>query len=342
MPPLNTTQVEDRIGDIAQDAGKLATRQALENVPVDVTSGMIEYRTAAEVAYMGELYAKGAVMLPAHLRNSPGACALTLTQAIKWRLDFMFVASMQYVQGDGDKARVNYMSQIFRAIMENSDRLKNRMRHEYIGEGDERRCKVWATFKGEDQPHEYISPTLKQLMPETYTKDGRTVVKGSPLWLRKPDIQMLYDTQRDWVRMHAPDLFGGVYDPDEFAENAHVLSPRNVIPDAGAQGSDVAQLATRLRDNKRKTVKNSRRAQGFNGDHVETTIGDVASAAKVTTIDGETTEQEAKRVLLEGAATMGRLDAENKTSRTADDFPATWGDEERAAYQSAFTDAWKE
>ena len=50
--------------------------------------------------------------------------------------------------------------------------------------------------------------------------NGETVqfVKGSPLWDRKPDVQLWYDTTRDWIRMYCPQAVLGVYTPEEVAD----------------------------------------------------------------------------------------------------------------------------
>jgi len=267
-------QIDREMEDIRQDTIAAEQRRALANVSVDTRGGMIEYKSAAEVGYMAKMFAEGGVMLPQHLQGNVGACALTLTQAIKWRLDFLFVASQQYVQN----GRVNYQSQIFRAIMENSGFLKHRMRHEYIGEGMERKCRVWATFIGEDAPHEYTSPPLKELLPAK-NDDGK--YKGSPLWKRKPDLQMLYDTQRDWVRMYAPEVFGGQYDEHEFAENEHATAPREINPSAG----NTAELAERLRANRRRTTRGSRK--GFDEDRIGKAIDGVSPGGGVKTINND-------------------------------------------------------
>lgn len=79
-----------------------------------------------------------------------------------------------------------------------------------------------ATFKGEKQPR-YFPPldadpdqfTLGKLHPGHNDK-GK--VKGSPLWDKKPDLQLFYNMSRDWARMYCPDIIAGMYGRDEMED----------------------------------------------------------------------------------------------------------------------------
>jgi hypothetical protein len=321
---------------------------------VNTSTGMISYQNATEVAEMAKLLASGGIMLPQHLRGSAGACALTLMQAIKWRLDFAFVASMQYVEPKSQ--RVSYMSQLFRAVMENSGLITGRMRHEYIGEGMERRCKVYATFKGESEPHDHISPPLKDLLP---AKNEEGVYRGSPLWKRKPDVQMLYDTQRDWVRIHAPDIFGGIYDPDEFDENEGASAMKTVNPPQQSETS--ASLMERLRKSRQEAAESERR--GFNIDNVEREIDGVNGGEKPKrgrVIENEPTEHHTlvaddlivdpptdvhppTEAALDAARSRGAEDGAGKVRTPLDfDLRAPGREAEWEAYQQSYIDHFPE
>ncbi|KRR17811.1 hypothetical protein CQ14_37605 [Bradyrhizobium lablabi] len=72
---------------------------------------------------------------------------------------------------------------------------------------------MWATFKGEREPR-YFPPL--DAAPDQFTPGklrpkrndcGR--IKGSPLWDIKPDLQLFYNTSRNWARMYAPDVISG-------------------------------------------------------------------------------------------------------------------------------------
>lgn len=143
----------------------------------------------------------------------------------------------QYVNGQKVE-RVAYESQFFHAIIEQRAPLLTRLQVGYEGEGNKRRCRVWATFKGEKEPRHFppldADPdqfTLGKLHPGHNDK-GK--VKGSPLWDKKPDLQLFYNMSRDWARMYCPDIIAGMYGRDEMedagftvaSDTAKDVSPR--------------------------------------------------------------------------------------------------------------------
>ena len=74
-------------------------------------------------------------------------------------------------------------------------------------------------------------------------KDGKTFVRGSQLWNCKPDVQLFYDTSRDWVRMYCPRAVLGIYSPEELEEygpdrarDVTPLSERLAAPDRPQTG----------------------------------------------------------------------------------------------------------
>jgi hypothetical protein len=158
--------------------------------------------------------------IPAWLRGNNGDCLGIVTQALRWRLEPYWIAQHAYIsKADG---LVTYDSAVHAAIVISSGLLKDRPRYELTGEGEERRCTVYATFKGETEPHEYTTPPLKQCRPRRNDKD---TVKGSPLWDRDPDQQLGYYAVRNWGRRHAPELLGGVYARDEFDDASQDAEP---------------------------------------------------------------------------------------------------------------------
>jgi hypothetical protein len=163
------------------------------------------------------------------------------------------------------------MSGLVHAVVETHAPLKARLRHEIIGQGDERRCKVWGTFKGEITAHEYTSVTLKEFRDNRPVKDGK--VGGSPLWDSNPEVQMFYATTRQWARLYCPDVLLGVYTEDE-------LSTEDRMVDVTPQ---LSPLVERL-----KAAKLAPARRGFDQDQVAKTLeGEVVDtpdsvAAKAT------------------------------------------------------------
>src|SRR4029077_15222432 len=148
--------------------------------------------------------ARAKIAVPPHVRDNPGVAFALCLQALEWRMPIMSVINKSYTVTNRGIERIAYESQLVHAIIERNAPIKGRLRHTIIGEGDERRCKVWATFKGEKTPHEYTSETLVNLREARgRNKDKDNVLKGSPLWESQPEVQLFYSASRTWARMFA-------------------------------------------------------------------------------------------------------------------------------------------
>lgn len=250
--------------DVARIEEKIDRAEA-GAVTVNSKVGGISFQSMIEVMEFAKLMATADLAVPPHLRGNPGACLAITIQATEWKMSPFAVANKSYIAND----RMAFESQLIHSVVEARAPLKGRLRHEIIGEGDERRCKVWGTFKGEDEPHTYISETLGILRGARGTND-RGQVKGSPLWAVQPEVQLFYSATRTWARMFCPDVILGIYAPDELPEEPKDITP----PETG--------LAKRLKD---KTKK----GRGFDHEHVEREASAVADAAKATgtVIEGE-------------------------------------------------------
>jgi hypothetical protein len=195
------------------DPASLVDRRELS---VSNALGGIAFTNMAEVMSFGSLMANSGVAVPAFLRSNPGACIAVCIQAIEWRMSPYAVANKSYVVND----RISYESQLIHAVIEQRAPLVGRLRNRYTGEGNDRRCIVWAHVKGEKEPLEFQSATFGQIQP-----------KNSPLWKTKPDLQLYYNAARDWARMYFPDVILGVYSTDELEDappirNAAALTER--------------------------------------------------------------------------------------------------------------------
>lgn len=179
-------------------------KTAIQNLSVTTASGGISFLTMSDAAEFAKLMSVSEQAVPAHCRNRPGVCLALTIQAIEWRMSPFAVANKSYVVND----RVAYESQLIHAVIEQRAPITCRLRHTFSGSGDTRKCKVWATAKGEEDPLVYESPEFKNISP-----------KNSPLWKTKPDLQLYYNASRDWARMYFPDVILGVYAEDELAES---------------------------------------------------------------------------------------------------------------------------
>lgn len=175
-------------------------RKVAGELSISATQGGMTFANMGEVLEFAKLMSVSQHAVPPHCRNQPGLCLGLAIQAIEWRMSPYAVASKSYVVND----RIGYESQLVHAVIEQRAPIKSRLRHEFSGEGNKRRCRVWATPKNEDEPLEYTSPEFGTITP-----------KNSPLWKSKPDLQLYYNTSRDWARAYFPDVIMGVYAEDE-------------------------------------------------------------------------------------------------------------------------------
>jgi hypothetical protein len=212
---------------------------------------------AMEVAKMMAI-SKQAV--PSFMRGEPGLCYAAVVRAVRWGMDPFFVAEMSYLVNNKGEEKIAFMAQLINAVILARAPIKERLEHEIIGEGEAIKCRVWGTFKGESKPKEHLSKTLAELRPAK-NEYGKT--KGSPLWDRKPEVQMFYDTSRDWARIYCPDILAGAYSVDEFEP----VEPKDVTPERQS-------LKDRLKSQKRIASP-----RGFDAAHVDAVIANTAAAA---------------------------------------------------------------
>jgi hypothetical protein len=221
-----TNPLQDKIARIET---KLDTEIAADLSTSSGSGGMV-FRNMVEVMEFAKLVAVSDVAVPKHLRGNVGASLAVVVQAIEWRMSPYAVANKSYVVND----RISYESQLIHAVVEQRAPLVGRLRCSFSGEGNNRKCKVWACVKGEDEPLEYESPAIGDIQP-----------KNSPLWKTKPDLQLFYNASRDWARMYFPDVILGVYAEDEIdRQPAAQRSAGSVNGDVSSQG--VAGLRGRM------------------------------------------------------------------------------------------------
>jgi hypothetical protein len=246
---LDVAKIEEKIDRVA--AGAMTVSDAV---------GGVHFQNMSELMEFAKLMSIAGSAVPAHCRGEPGVCLAICIQALEWRMSPFAVANKSYVvENRGDK-RIAYESQLIHAVIEARAPLRGRLRFEIVGENDERRCKVWGLFRGEDKPHEYTSETLGKLRGARGTND-RGHIKGSPLWVDNPEVQLFYSGSRQWARLYCPDVILGVYTREELEETGGTV--RDVTPPPRPK------LAERLRSRARPSAT----ARGFDHAHVEREIG---------------------------------------------------------------------
>jgi hypothetical protein len=248
------------------------------SIEIGATLGGVSVSSIADLAKISDTLSRGEIAVPMHCRNKPGVCFALAMQALEWGLPIMSVINKSYVPRGGD--RIGYESQLLHAVIEKNAPLKNRLRYKIEGTGDERRCKVWGTFKGETEPHEYTSETLAKMHPGYVTKDNVKYVKGSPLWDTAPEVQMFYSASRQWARLFAPDVLLGAYAPEEIER----MEPVDVTP--------ITSLANRLRDAK---LAHAEEHRGFDAAHVAQAGNSVIEGEVESPADKETGSDEVEQ-----------------------------------------------
>jgi hypothetical protein len=171
-----------------------------------IGDGGLQIQNMAELMEFAKTMAIAGQAVPPHCRNQVGLCLAVCLQALEWRMSPFAVANKSYAVND----RIAYESQLIHAVIEQRAPTTGRLRHEFIGEGDKRQCRVWATDKNESEPLSYTSPVISVITP-----------KNSPLWKSKPDLQLYYNTSRDWARVFYPDVIMGVYSDDEIERDGN-------------------------------------------------------------------------------------------------------------------------
>lgn len=249
------------MADIARIEERL-DRVAAGNTAVSDQLGGIVFQNMTEVMEFAKLMSMAGNAVPKHLQGNPGMCLAVCVQALEWRFSPFAVANKSYeVQG-----RLCFESQLVHALIEQRAPIRGRLQHRFEGEGDERKCIVTAILRETGETMEYTSPPISKITP-----------KNSPLWKTKPDLQLYYNTSRDFCRAYFPDVLLGVYAQDELRDH--------LGPDNAKDVSDRPGIGQRL--------KAGNKGRGFNASHVEReSRGGVIEDSVQSTEGGASTQNE--------------------------------------------------
>jgi hypothetical protein len=198
--------------------------------------GGVDYSNLKDLVDAAKLLSAAGEMIPPMFRGNVGAMFANCLRAQELGISPLTLANWTYAVENKGVTRVAYESQMFHAVVEARAPIKERMKHWYEGEGDDLKCFCSVHIKGEleprvwppkDQAHLY---TLGKLRPE---KNDYGKTKGSPLWDKKPPLQLFYNISRDLARVLFPDVLGGMYGKDEMLDAGFTDAPetaRDVSP----------------------------------------------------------------------------------------------------------------
>lgn len=185
------------------------------------------------------MMANGKTTIPAHFKGNSADCMAIVLQAMQWQMNPFAVAQKTFIVNGG---ALGYEAQLVNAVITSKAPTKDRLHYEWFGDWDKiignfkevvstkkfdddgqpkkfrfpnwdikdekgLGVRVWATFKGEDEPR-----VLETLMTQARTRN-------STLWADDPKQQIAYLATKKWARLYCPDVILGVYTPDELDEN---------------------------------------------------------------------------------------------------------------------------
>ncbi len=208
---------------------------------------------------LAEVMATGRATLPKHFNGNSADCLAVVMQAMQWRMNPFAVAQKTHLVN----GVLGYEAQLVNAVITTCAPVVDRLHYEWYGnwekvigkfeikKGDKGEyrtpgwkladeeglgVKVWATFRGEDEPR-----VLELLLAQARTRN-------STLWADDPRQQLAYLATKRWSRLYCPDVILGVYSPDELEESAPRF--RDVSPQPEQQGSELPAYE----DDKFKTI----------------------------------------------------------------------------------------
>lgn len=205
------------MADTADKEKQIATRvtpQSAGQIVLSQSAGGLAFSNMADAIEFAKCMAIAGIAIPKHLRANVGACLAVTIQAVEWRISPFALANKSYFVND----RIAYESQLVQAVILQRAPIKGRLKFDFSGDGDRRKCHVIATLRDGGEV-DYTSPEI-----------GKIPVKNSPLWKGDPDQQLAYYSGRALCRRHFPDVLLGIYTPDELYGE---ISP-------GAQRQDIA------------------------------------------------------------------------------------------------------
>lgn len=233
----------------AHNPAPVAHEQQLYIIPHAATSTsalVLDGDSLDKMMRLADVMATGRATLPKHFNGNSADCLAVIMQSMQWKMNPFAVAQKTHLVN----GVLGYEAQLVNAVITTCAPVLDRLHYEWFGEwekvigkftiksGDKGEyrvpgwkmqdeeglgVKVWATFRGEDEPR-----VLELLLAQARTRN-------STLWADDPRQQLAYLATKRWSRLYCPDVILGVYSPDELEESAprfRDVSPvRNAEPE---------------------------------------------------------------------------------------------------------------
>ena len=240
--------------DQTTELSEVKSSTALAAITIGGDGGGLALQNMDSVSALAQMMSKMGDAVPRHLQGKAGPCAGVIMQAVHWEMDPFVVANKSYLVN----GRISFEAQLIHAVINRRAPITSIIRPIYYGEGDDRTCTISATAEGEEEPLVWTSPKFGDIEP-----------KNSPLWTSKPDMQLFYNTVRDWCRMYFPDVILGVYTSDEMADSAPI---KNVTPKEATGGSAHFQKLKDLQKSVNLTPGDEMAPVDINAENVEDAV----------------------------------------------------------------------
>jgi len=205
---------------LAQSVGSMPTAENHQIQAMQATDVMMNDQSMTRLMKMAEVMATSKVTVPKHLQGSTGDCFAVVMQAAQWGMNPFSVAQKTHLVN----GTLGYEAQLVNAVITTRAPITGRLQFEFYGDwtkvngkedkSAERGVKVWATFKGEEEPR-----ILEIGMHQVGS------VRNSPMWQNDPRQQLAYLAIKRWSRLYCPDVILGVYTPDELVEREMDVTP---------------------------------------------------------------------------------------------------------------------
>lgn len=217
----------------AHNPAPVAHEQQLHIIPHAATSTsalVLDGDSLDKMMRLADVMATGRATLPKHFNGNSADCLAVIMQAMQWKMNPFAVAQKTHLVN----GVLGYEAQLVNAVITTCAPVVDRLHYEWFGEwekvigkftiksGDKGEyrvpgwkmqdeeglgVKVWATFRGEDEPR-----VLELLLAQARTRN-------STLWADDPRQQLAYLATKRWSRLYCPDVILGVYSPDELEES---------------------------------------------------------------------------------------------------------------------------
>lgn len=235
----------------AQSMAPVAHERNIHVLPHAATSTsalVLDGDSLDKMMRLAEVMATGRATLPKHFNGNPADCLAVVMQSMQWKMNPFAVAQKTHLVN----GVLGYEAQLVNAVITTCAPVLDRLHYEWYGawekvigkftikNGDKGEyrvpgwkledeqglgVKVWATFRGEDEPR-----VLELLLAQARTRN-------STLWADDPRQQLAYLATKRWSRLYCPDVILGVYSPDELEETSPII--RDVSPARGAAAAEL-------------------------------------------------------------------------------------------------------